>query len=151
MFCDGQVLPIDEYETLYQLIGTAYGGNGQSTFALPDMRGRVPIHQGTGSGLSTYVLAEALGVETVTLTVTTTPAHTHNLLAYNTIANTPNPGNNLLALSSQVSMFFGDPPNAAMNANTVTTIGGSQPHDNIMPFLCVSFIISLFGIYPSPQ
>ena len=149
MFCDGNLLPISEYETLFNLIGTTYGGDGQNTFALPDLRGRLPIHQGTGSGLSTYTLAQTLGVEAVTLTVNQIPAHTHPMLASNAIANSPNPGNSLLALSSQVSMFFVDPPNANMSVNAVTQAGGNQPHDNTMPFLCVSFIISLFGIFPT--
>ncbi|MEO6039227.1 MAG: tail fiber protein [Saprospiraceae bacterium] len=150
MFCDGQLLPISENETLFQLIGTTYGGDGQSTFALPDLQSRIPIHQGTGPGLSTRILAESLGVEQVTLTVNQIPAHTHAFLAFNKVANSPNPGNNLLALSSQVNMFFGDPPNVPMNANIISPVGGSQPHENVMPFLCVSFIISLFGIFPSP-
>lgn len=150
MFCEGQLLPISENETLFQLIGTTYGGDGQSTFALPDMRGRVPVHMGTGSGLSTYVLAETFGAETVTITQNTLASHSHTLLAYNAVANSPNPGNNLLGLSSQASMFFSDPPSAAMDSSIVSAVGGNQPHDNFMPYLCVSFIISLFGIFPSP-
>ncbi len=148
-FCEGQLLPISEYETLFQLIGTTYGGDGQSTFAMPDLRGRLPIHQGTGPGLSTYILAESLGVEEVTLTVNQITVHTHAMLAYNAVANTPNPGNNLLALSSQVNMFFGDPPNTSMQAGTISPVGGSQPHNNSMPYLCVNFILSLFGVYPT--
>jgi microcystin-dependent protein len=148
MFCEGQLLPISENDILFQLIGTTYGGDGQSTFALPDLRGRLPIHQGTGPGLSSYILAESLGVEQVTLTVNQLPVHTHPFLTYNTVANTPNPGNNLLALASQVSMFFGDPPSVAMNAGAVTPVGGSQPHSNFMPYLCVNFILSLFGQFP---
>lgn len=144
MFCDGQLLPISEYETLFNLIGTTYGGDGQETFALPDMRGRVPVHQGSGS-----TLAETFGVEQVTLTTSQIPSHSHAFLTYNAVANSPNPGNNLLALSSQVQMFFGDIPNVPMNSGSVSPVGGNQPHDNMMPYLCVSFIISLFGIYPS--
>ena len=144
MFCDGQLLPISEFETLFQLIGTTYGGDGQSTFALPDLRSRIPIHTG-----NSHTLAETGGVETVTVTVTQMPAHSHPFLAYNSVANSPNPANNLLGLSSQVQMFFGDPPNINMNSGAIAQTGGSQPHDNIMPFLCVSFIISLFGIFPT--
>lgn len=147
MFCDGQILPISENETLFNLIGTSYGGDGQETFALPDLRGRLPIHQ-SGS----HPMAESSGVEQVTLTVTQMPAHNHPLMTYDAVANTPNPGNNLLGLSSQVSMYFGDNPSVAMNAGSIgSSGGGNQPHDNMMPFLCVSFIISLYGIYPSPN
>jgi microcystin-dependent protein len=147
MFCDGQLLSIDENETLFQLIGTNYGGDGQDTFGLPDLRGRLPIHQG-----SAYTMAETGGVETVTITVPQMPSHNHALLTYDAVANSPNPGNNLLALSSQVSMYFGDTPNVSMNAGSISSSGGgNQPHDNMMPFLCVSFIISLYGIFPSPN
>jgi microcystin-dependent protein len=145
MFCEGQLLPISEYETLFNLIGTTYGGDGQETFGLPDLRGRIPIHQN-----SAHTIGESGGVESVTLTTNQIPAHTHLFQAYNAIANTPNPGNNLLGLSSQVNMFFSDIPNSPMNANAISPTGGSQPHNNMMPFLCVSFIISLFGIFPSP-
>jgi microcystin-dependent protein len=152
MFCEGQLLLTSEYDTLFNLIGTNYGGNGSTTFALPDMRGRIPIHQGQGPGLSNNrVLAESFGAEEVTLTTQQIPAHSHPLLTYNAVANTPNPGNNLPGLSSQVSMYFGDNPNTPMNAGIVSPVGGSQPHTNFMPYLCVNFIISLFGIYPSPS
>lgn len=145
MFCNGQLLPISEYEVLFQLIGTTYGGDGESTFALPDMQGRIPIHFGNSTSFG-----ETGGSETVTLTTNTIPAHTHAMLANNSVANTPNPGNNLLGLASQVSMFFGDPANTNMAANAIGPDGGSQPHENMMPYLCVSFIISLYGIFPSP-
>ena len=145
LFCEGQLLPISENDTLFTLIGTTYGGDGQETFALPDLRGRIPIHQGNG-----FILGETGGAEDVTLTVNQIPAHAHPFTALNAVANSPNAGNNRLGLSSQVSMFFGDIPNTPMNAAAVTPIGGSQPHDNTMPFLCIHFIISLFGIFPSP-
>ncbi len=148
MFCEGQLLPISEYETLFQLIGTNYGGDGQQTFALPDLRGRIPVHQGSLQG-NTFVLAQTSGTESVTLTTTQIPSHNHPLNTYNAVANSPNPGNNLLGLSSQVSMYFGDNPNVAMNAGSIGSTGGSQPHENMMPFLCISFIISLFGIFPT--
>lgn len=142
-FCDGQLLPISENETLFNLIGTTYGGDGEQTFALPDMRGRIPVHYGNN-----FNLAEMAGTESVTLTTAQIPTHTHAMIANSGIANSPNPGNNLLGASSQVNMFFGDPPNVQMGAS-VGPAGGSQPHDNMMPFLCVNFIISLFGIFPS--
>ena len=144
MFCEGQLLPISENETLFQLIGTTYGGDGESTFALPDLRGRVPIHMGNG-----FTLAETGGVETVTLTVTQIPAHSHPLLATSTVANDQNPMNNVLA---QTGTFDGyqSTAGAIPMAPAVSSVGGSQPHDNFQPYLCVDFIISLFGIFPSP-
>jgi hypothetical protein len=144
-FCEGQLLPISEYETLFNLIGTTYGGDGENTFALPDLRGRLPLHQGAG-----FTLAETGGVENVTLTVSQIPNHSHAFLAATNAANSPNPGNNYLAESSQVFAFFGDNPSVNMNVNAVTSAGGNQPHSNMQPYLCVDFIISLFGIYP-PQ
>lgn len=145
MFCEGQILPISENETLFQLIGTTYGGDGESTFALPDLRGRIPIHQGNGS-----ILAEAGGAEDVTLTVNQIPAHSHPLLAANAVANDPNPGNNLLGESSVVSMYQSAAGTTGMAPQSVSSVGGSQPHTNFQPYLCVDFIISLFGIFPSP-
>jgi microcystin-dependent protein len=145
MFCEGQLLPISENETLFQLIGTTYGGDGESTFALPDLRGRIPIHQGNG-----FILAETGGAEEITLTVQQIPAHSHPLLGASAIGNDPNPGNNVLAESSVVSMYQSGAPASAMAAQAIGPVGGSQPHTNFQPYLCVDFIISLFGIFPSP-
>jgi microcystin-dependent protein len=144
MFCDGSLQPISENETLFNLIGTTYGGDGQSTFALPDMRSRVPIHWGNG-----FTLAETGGVEEVTLTVAQIPAHTHAFLGSTDIANTPNPASSVLARSGQVNMFLNTDASVAMNSNEITPVGGSQPHTNIQPFGCFNYIISLFGIFPS--
>jgi microcystin-dependent protein len=144
MFCEGQLLPISENETLFQLIGTTYGGDGQSTFALPDLRGRVPIHVGNGVSL-----AETGGVESVTLTTQQIPAHPHTLLGSSGIANDPNPQNNVLGESSAISMYQSATPTAPMAPGSIGSVGGSQPHDNFQPYLCVDFIISLFGIFPS--
>jgi len=144
MFCEGQLLPISEYETLFNLIGTTYGGDGQSTFALPDLRGRVPIHMGNG-----FTLAETGGVEQVTLTVSQIPAHSHVALASNGLGNDPNPQTNLLAESSVISLYQSAAPSIAMAPNSISSVGGSQPHNNFQPYLCVDFIISLFGIFPS--
>jgi len=149
MFCAGQILPIAEYETLFQLIGTTYGGDGQVTFGLPDLRGRVPIHQGQGSGLSNYVLAQTGGVESVTLTINQIPLHSHVPAASNT-GNSDTPANNYWANSTLGKPYSAAPPAVQMNAGTITPTGGSQPHDNMIPFLCVTYIISLFGIFPSP-
>ena len=144
MFCEGQLLPISENETLFQLIGTTYGGDGQSTFALPDLRGRVPIHVGNGVSL-----AETGGVESVTLTTQQIPAHPHQLLGSSGIANDPNPQNNVLGESSAISMYQSATPTAPMAPQSIGSVGGSQPHDNFQPYLCVDFIISLFGIFPT--
>ncbi len=144
LFCDGSVLPISENDVLFQLIGTTYGGDGQETFALPDMRGRIPLHAGKG-----VTIGEMGGTESVTLAGNQIPIHGHNLLANNSVANSPNPGNNQVGLASQVSMFFGDNPNLTMAPGSIGITGGSQPHENTMPFLCVNFIISLYGIFPT--
>ena len=145
MFCEGQLLPISENETLFQLIGTTYGGDGESTFALPDLRGRLPMHQGNG-----FILAETGGAEEVTLTVSQIPAHTHPRLASSGTAASTTPGNNLAAATQAATYFnlFDNPAN--MSAQSIGPVGGSQPHTNFQPYLCVNFIISLFGIFPSP-
>jgi microcystin-dependent protein len=145
MFCEGQLLPISENETLFQLIGTTYGGDGQSTFALPDLRGRLPLHQGNG-----YILAEAGGVEGVTLTQQQIPTHTHTMTALDQAGNQVTPSGNLPARSFDVKPYITEPPDGAFNAGAINPIGGSQPHTNFQPYLCVDFIISLFGIFPSP-
>jgi microcystin-dependent protein len=144
MFCEGQLLPISENETLFQLIGTTYGGDGQSTFALPDLRGRIPIHQGNG-----FILAETGGAEEITLTVNQIPAHSHPMLAANAVANDPNPNNNVQGESSAVFLYQSGAPAAAMAPQSISAVGGSQPHTNFQPYLCVDFIISLFGIFPT--
>jgi microcystin-dependent protein len=144
MFCEGQLLPISEYETLFNLIGTTYGGDGQSTFALPDLRGRIPIHFGNG-----FTLAETGGVETVTLTVSQIPAHSHPLLATINAGDQGNVANNVVAQNTAVQLYIEDVPNVNTGAQAISSTGGSQPHDNFQPYLCVDFIISLFGIFPS--
>jgi microcystin-dependent protein len=144
MFCEGQLLPISENETLFQLIGTTYGGDGESTFALPDLRGRIPIHQGDG-----FILAETGGVEQITLTVQQIAAHIHPWLASEGAATSSTPQGNMPAEASK--RFYVAPTSvAAMAAQAGGATGGSQPHDNFQPYLCVDFIISLFGIFPSP-
>lgn len=145
MFCEGQLLPISENETLFNLIGTTYGGDGQSTFALPDLRGRLPLHMG-----NSLILAETGGAEEITLTVSQIPAHSHPLLASSSSATLATPVNNLLAESVNISLYIEDQTSSNMNAASVSPVGGSQPHTNFQPYLCVNFIISLFGIFPSP-
>jgi len=151
MFCDGSTLPISEYDTLFILIGTTYGGDGQSTFKLPDLRGRVPIHQGTNPSTGTiFTIGEAAGVETVTLTTPQTPQHNHALQATNAIGTQANPGANLLANSQGPQPYIQEDPDGGLNAQTLAAVGGSQPHENLQPYLGINFIISLFGVFPSP-
>ena len=145
MFCDGQLLPISENETLFQLIGTTYGGDGQSTFALPDLRSRVPIHNGNG-----FVLAEQGGAEEVTLTVQQIPAHSHPLIGSSSTGSTSIPENGFLAKSTSNTPYTPFSPDRNLRPNSISPTGGSQPHTNFQPYLCISFIISLFGIFPSP-
>lgn len=146
MFCEGQLMSISENETLFQLIGTTYGGDGQSTFALPDLRGRLPLHQGNG-----FTLAETGGAEEITLTVSQIPAHTHAPLASTGPGGSSTPVGNIWATASN-NFYSTAAPNAGapLPSDAISLVGGSQPHTNFQPYLCVNFIISLFGIFPSP-
>ena len=147
MFCEGQLLPISENETLFQLIGTTYGGDGQSTFALPDLRGRIPIHQGNG-----FILAETGGAEEITLTISQIPQHSHAALCSQATSTGVIPQGNVPAPPIDVNaLSFGtDNPATTLSPVTIGPVGGSQPHTNFQPYLCVDFIISLFGLFPSP-
>lgn len=148
MFCEGQLLPISENETLFQLIGTTYGGDGQETFALPDLRGRIPIHQGNG-----FILAETGGAEEITLTINQIPAHTHAMLATADAATGTAPGPAVIFARNNnpvITPYGTDNPAGSLSPQMVSPVGGSQPHTNFQPYLCVNFIISLFGIFPSP-
>jgi microcystin-dependent protein len=144
MFCEGQLLPISENETLFQLIGTTYGGDGQSTFALPDLRGRLPLHMGNG-----FILAETGGAEEITLTVSQIPSHTHPMLASLDIPAQLSPQGNVSGQAA-AKIYRPGSPTTTINPASVSPVGGSQPHTNFQPYLCVDFIISLFGIFPSP-
>jgi len=147
--CDGTLLNISENEMLYSLIGTTYGGDGQTTFALPDLRGRVPLHTGTNTTTGTaYPLAQKAGTETVTLTLPQLPAHTHAVQAQSTGGTTNNPANTVWA-GSTVSQYSTNATNSTMNPAAIGIAGGNQPHDNMMPYLPVSFIICLYGLYPT--
>lgn len=148
-FCEGQLLPISENDALFNLIGTTYGGDGQSTFGLPNLSGRVPVHQGQGPGLSNRTIGELGGVESVTLTTQQLGGHTHALVATQNVGNQSNPQGQLMAAGTNVLMFRTINPQIQMAANIVGVAGGSQPHDNMMPYLVIDFIISLFGIFPS--
>lgn len=154
--CDGQLLAIAEYDTLYNLIGTTYGGDGQNTFGMPDLRGRAPVHVGTSSG-QTYVIGQLGGVETVTLSSQQLPQHTHALVSTATPAttNVPTTGTIFADIGpAGINNLFAFKPydgtnQVALNGNSVSPVGGSQPHDNMQPYLGLNFIISLYGIYPS--
>jgi microcystin-dependent protein len=147
MFCEGQLLPISENETLFNLIGTTYGGDGQSTFALPDLRGRFPVHQGNG-----FILAQTGGEEEVTLTVNQIPSHQHVPLCNSAAGTLSSPTNAIWSAASTGNQIYADPPNpytATMHPQAIGPTGGSQPHTNFAPYLCINFIISLFGIFPT--
>ena len=148
-FCNGQLVPISENETLFQLIGTTYGGDGQSTFALPNLQSRIPIHQGQGAGLSNRTLGETGGAESVTLTTQQIPLHNHAMLVSTESGTGTSPANAVLASGSNVSIYRPDViPNLPMNPTSLSPAGGSQPHDNMQPFICINYIISMFGIFP---
>jgi microcystin-dependent protein len=149
MFCEGQTLPISENDVLFQLIGTMYGGDGQETFNLPNLASRIPMHFGAGPDGVTYQQAEQGGVEQVTLTVQQIPVHTHTMLASTNTATASVPTSNVIGKSTAVDVFINAQPTTALNAQAVQPQGGSQPHDNMQPFLCINHIISLFGIFPS--
>ena len=141
-FCNGAIVAIAENETLFQLIGTTYGGDGQSTFALPNLQSRIPVHQGSG-----YLLAQTGGAEQVTLTTSQLPSHSHPPTAQSANGSN-NPTNNVWAASAG-SIYSNAAPTAIMNPQAIGATGGNQPHENVMPILAINFIISLFGIFPS--
>jgi microcystin-dependent protein len=150
MFCQGQTLQISEYEVLFQLIGTTYGGDGEQTFNLPNLAGRLPMHQGTNQGTA-FVMGESAGVENVTLTTQQIPNHTHPLLATSDVAGVNAPANNLLgATTGATTLAYGtDNPKLTLAPGSISFVGGNQPHENMQPYLCVSFIIALYGVFPS--
>jgi microcystin-dependent protein len=144
MFCQGQTLPISENDALFQLIGTTYGGDGQQTFNLPNLAGRLPVHQGSG-----FVTGQASGTETVTINAQQTPTHSHAMIATSNISNQSDIANNVVAQSSTGKLYVEDTPTVGLSNLVVSNVGGSQPHDNMQPYLCVNFIISLYGIFPT--
>jgi microcystin-dependent protein len=146
--CNGQLVPISENSTLFNLIGTTYGGDGQSTFALPNLQGRIPVHQGTLAGGSSYVIGQPGGVEAVTLTPSQYPIHNHSLLGSSNNGSGNNPANN--AVGSGLKVYINENPATPMNQSMLgLSGGGSQPHDNLQPYQVLNWIISLYGIYPS--
>ena len=147
-FCDGQLLPISQYDALFSLIGTIYGGDGQTNFALPDLRSRVPIHQGQGAGLSNRVIGQTGGQEQVTLTIGQIPSHTHQPAA-SAVGGTANqPGGNVWAATTGARQFAAV-ANASMNAAAIGSAGQNQAHENRPPYQAVNYIIAVEGIYPS--
>ncbi len=148
-FCAGQLLGIAQNSALFSLMGTTWGGDGQTTFGLPDLRGRIPIGQGQGPGLGNRVLGERAGVESVTLITAQIPAHLHTVSAASGGTRSANPSGNLLG-SGEADMYTHDSSSAvSMSANVIAQSGGSQPHDNMQPFLCINFVVALEGVYPS--
>ena len=150
-FCSGQLMPISENDALFNLIGTTYGGDGQETFALPDLQGRIPMHAGTGSDGITYQLGEMGGTESVTLSTTQIPAHNHVPIASTVGGTLANPADAIFSGASTGDQMYSTPPNppaSTMHVQGILPTGGSQPHENMAPFLVISFILSLFGIFP---
>lgn len=150
-FCDGQLLAVSQNDALFSLLGTIYGGDGQTTFGLPDLRGRIPIHAGTGPGLSFRRLGEKAGTEQETLTVQQLPTHSHGMMASSQNALQTSGAGNVLGQPTSIDIYRVTPPDVNLAGGSITAVGGSQGHQNLQPFLCVNFIISLVGIYPSRQ
>jgi microcystin-dependent protein len=148
--CNGSLLPISQYEALYTLIGTTYGGDGQTTFALPDLRGRAPVHQGAAPTLSSYAPGQAGGLESVVLTVSQIPSHDHALVAATGSGTTADPHGNVLAASPSSALYVdGATPTDALATAALTPTGGTDAHDNLMPYVTINYIIALSGVYPS--
>lgn len=143
-FCNGAIIPIDQNDALFNLIGTTYGGDGQTTFALPNLQSRVPIHVGPG-----FALGQSGGAESVTLTVSQIPAHSHVPLCNTAAGSSTTPAQNFWAAATGATNYDNGAPSTALDPATISSSGGSQPHDNMIPFLVVNFILSLFGVFPS--
>ena len=150
-FCDGQLLSISQNDALFALFGTTYGGDGRTTFGLPEARGRVTLHEGQGPGLSNRPLGQKSGVENVTVTANQLPVHTHAAKASTDAANAPNPSGAVLATPNVIELYSGDTQDVDMASTSITSTGGNQQHTNVQPFLCINCIVALFGIFPSRQ
>ncbi|HYI11944.1 MAG TPA: tail fiber protein [Thermoanaerobaculia bacterium] len=149
---NGALMPISQNDALFVLYGTTYGGDGQETFGIPNLNGRVPVHAGQGPGISqTYVQGEMAGVESVTLTVQQIPVHNHSFLGSEAIAQNPQPTDSIVAQSATVQLYITDAAATPMDNQAIQPVGGSQPHENMQPYLAIGFIVSLFGIFPPPQ
>lgn len=147
-FCDGQLLPLSQNTALFSLLGTTYGGNGKSNFALPDLQGRTPMHPSQGPGLSLHDLGETGGSDTVTLLDSEIPSHTHTLVTATLNSQSTVPTNNSLGRGNPVKIYATGTPGTAMDANSIAPAGGDQPHNNMMPYLTMYFCIALQGVYP---
>ena len=149
-FCQGQLMPISENDALFTLIGTTYGGDGQETFGIPDLQGRAPMHAGQGPGISqNYQLGEKGGVESVTLTTNQIPVHNHAFLGSTAGGQNTQPQNSVFAGLATGKLYVSSAPGGSLAANALALVGGSQPHENLQPYLCISFILSLFGVFPT--
>ncbi len=151
-FCDGQLLAVSQNEALFSLFGTIYGGDGRTTFGLPDLRGRVPIHHGSGPGLTPRTLGQKAGAERHTLSVAELPAHSHTMKASNDAASESNPAGNVLAGNVAVDIYNSNPTSQTLSDSVpeaISKVGGSQSHENMQNFLAIHYIVSLFGVYPS--
>jgi microcystin-dependent protein len=148
-FCDGSLQSIADNTALFSLIGTIYGGDGQNTFALPDLRGRVPIHFGQSLGTTNKVIGEKAGSENVTLVSSQIPAHNHTLLASSSGGHVTNPANNFWAAQPSLLQYESTANGATMKTSSLAPTGGNQPHENIQPYLVINYLISLYGVYPS--
>jgi microcystin-dependent protein len=147
--CEGQTMPISENVALFSLLGTTYGGDGKTTFALPDMRGRVPVGTGQGTGLTLRNPGDKGGQESVTLTVAEMPAHRHAVIASSSAADSKAPAGNALANSSTEAIYSNQAPNVALESKSISSVGNSKPHENMQPFLGMTCIIALQGIFPA--
>jgi microcystin-dependent protein len=147
-FCQGQILSIQQNAALFSLLGTQYGGNGTTNFGLPDLRGRAPLGQGQGPGLSAYSVGEQIGTESVALTTPEMPAHNHTLQTTNAAANRSNANGAMLAVAKD-PIYAAPPPSAVLNPGSLSLAGGSTPHENMQPFLTLNFIIALVGVFPA--
>lgn len=150
-FCNGQILPISQNTALFSLLGTTYGGDGKSTFALPDLQGSAPLHPGQGQGLSLYDLGQASGTESVTLLQTEIPVHTHTVMTGEDFGDVTTPANSILTLSTGGFAYGSNASLTTMGPQTLAPAGGSLPHNNMMPYLTLNFCIALQGIYPQRQ
>lgn len=148
-FCNGAPMPISENDALFVLLGTTYGGDGEETFNLPDLQSRVPMHNGQGPGIgSSYQLGESGGTESVTLTTNQIPVHNHALIVSGDQGQGTSPTDQMPAANPTISLYRPGAPASPMNAGSLSPVGGSQPHENTQPYIAMSYIISLFGIFP---
>ncbi|HEY0077256.1 MAG TPA: tail fiber protein [Pyrinomonadaceae bacterium] len=151
-YCNGAPMPISQNDALFILLGTTYGGDGEETFNLPNISSRIPIHMGQGPGISqNYPLGETGGVESVTLTMQQIPVHNHALLGSTTLATDSNPDTLVVAQTRNYDLYLEDDPSDAMAPMMLAPVGGSQPHENMQPYLCITFILSLYGVFPNPN